>query len=53
VAIKWYKTHLAEAAAAMGGNTTPINVVLVTNDEENRRKALEEGLDACSGNAMK
>lgn len=39
VAARWYQSHL-------GGS---IQVLLITNDRENKRKAIEEGLSAETG----
>lgn len=39
MAARWYQSHL-------GGNT---QVLLITNDKENKRKAIEEGLSAETG----
>ena len=39
VAARWYQSHL-------GGS---IQVLLITNDKENKRKAIEEGLSAETG----
>ncbi|KAI8050851.1 hypothetical protein BDF22DRAFT_693710 [Syncephalis plumigaleata] len=46
VATRWYEQHLSEAAN--GSSTTPIRVVLITNDVDNRNKALQDSLLACS-----
>jgi hypothetical protein len=47
VATRWYEQHLSEVANANG--TTPIRVVLITNDVDNRNKALQDSLLTCSG----
>ena len=39
VAARWYQSHL-------GGS---VKVLLITNDRENKRKAIEEGLNAETG----
>lgn len=39
VATQWYQNHLGKA----------VQVILVTNDRENKRKALEEGISAETG----
>lgn len=39
MAARWYQSHL-------GGRT---KVLLITNDRENKRKAIEEGLSAETG----
>lgn len=39
VAAQWYQTHLAGSA----------RILLITNDKENKRKAIEEGISAETG----
>ena len=39
VAARWYQSHL-------GGS---VKVLLITNDRDNKRKAMEEGLNAETG----
>lgn len=39
VAAQWYQTHLGGSA----------RVLLITNDKENKRKAIEEGISAETG----
>ena len=43
VAVKWYNKHLQQISK-MG--TPPLSVVLITNDRENRQKAIETGIEA-------
>lgn len=42
VAARWYQSHL-------GVNT---QVLLITNDRENKRRAIEEGISAETGNSF-
>lgn len=42
VATKWYDNHLQ-------GKKRHIRAVLLTDDADNRRKALDDGLLVCSG----
>lgn len=39
MAAQWYQTHLAGS----------VRILLLTNDKENKRKALEEGISAETG----
>jgi exosome complex exonuclease DIS3/RRP44 len=39
VAAQWYQTHLAGS----------VRILLITNDRENKRKAIEEGISAETG----
>jgi hypothetical protein len=49
VASKWYAAHLAKAQSVAGRPTsTWVNVVLLTNDVDNYRKARADGLQASS-----
>lgn len=46
VATKWYDNHLT-------AKKRQIRAVLLTDDADNRRKALEDGLLVCSGEAKR
>lgn len=39
MAAQWYQTHLAGS----------VRILLITNDRENKRKAIEEGISAETG----
>lgn len=43
MATKWYDNHLK-------GRKRHIRAVLLTDDADNRRKALDDGILVCSGN---
>ncbi|KAI9847751.1 MAG: exosome catalytic subunit dis3 [Thelocarpon superellum] len=47
-AVKWYGAHLRQSTPAKGHAKADLAIVMLTDDKENRRRARDQGLEACS-----